>query len=321
MKVRFRLWNNGDWKCATTRQRGYRVIEELTRRGVDAAAWDQAEDADVVILQRSATAELLKYVKRHVSGQLGLDANDDIFGPHRRHMGFAPATLSEYDGVLTTSSWLQAKLRREHDNVHLWPEAIDKPYMTTRCSYREEVDELRVAWMGGTDNLGWFDLSPIKWAFADLAGAVDFCWVIAAPAQTARGRSNREIAEALLPGRVEFHPWRQMTVAAQMASCDVSIIALEQSEWCWSKADNKAASMMAMGLPTLTEEILCYREMMLHEDTGLTAYQADEWTANIRRIAEDADLRERLGVRGRLHARRLRSIKVVTDTLLEALDL
>jgi hypothetical protein len=318
MKLRFFLWNSGRWSCPTARQRGHRVIEELQRRGIDAEAWDRREDCDVLVVQRALTEEGAAHFRAQArSAALWLDINDDTLGTHRAHMGFDERALDYFDGITTCSEWLAEKVTRLRSNVHVWPEAIDAPYRGEQAVCRECPAPLRVAWMGGTDNLYWFDHSPVRWAFQDLAAELDLHWVIAAPEYTHDGKPNRAIARALLPGTIEFHRWNYETVAPLMASCDCSIIALEQSEWCWSKSDNKPASMMAMGLPVLVEDVPCYRDLVHHEATGLMAYQADEWAENLRCIATDAALRARLGETGRAWAVALRGVEVVADRLLE----
>jgi hypothetical protein len=318
MRIRFHLWQN-DRNCATARQRGFHVIGELQRRGVNAAVWDHAEPCDVVIVQRSISPEWLETLRDTAgSAAVWLDMNDDLYGPHRRHMGFDDHLLRKFDGVLTCSEWLTSKLSEHHERVFTWPEALDPIYSREQCAYRDDTDVLRVAWMGGTDNLRWFELSPIRWVLPEFAHRLH--WVVAAPERACRGELNINVAQELLPGRVDFHPWRYDAVARLMASCDCSLIPLEQTEWCWSKSDNKPASMMAMGLPVVTEDIRCYDALVRHEKTGLRCYTADDWAAAIERMISDADLRRDLGMRGREAARSMRSIERVTDTLLEALQ-
>ena len=120
----------------------------------------------------------------------------------------------------------------------------------------------------------------------------------------------------MLPGTVEFYPWEYQTVGALMASCDCSIIPLEQTAWCWAKSDNKAASMMSMGLPLVTEDVKCYDEVAPH---ALVAYQAEDWAQQLERIVTDPALRRQLGKQGQEWALEERGIEHVTDLLLERL--
>ena len=317
MRIRFELWNGGDRQCATARQRGWHVIEELQRRGYDADAWDRDHptETDVLVIQRAILPVNLARALEHAE-YVWLDANDDYLSPNR-NMGFDPETLTQYHGLLAGSDWLTVKLMRRHPRVRVWREAVDQIYSSQQCEYSRRTKTVRVAWMGGTDNLGWFDLSPIRWVLPDFADRLH--WVLAVPPRTCRGEDNAAIAEELLPGTVEFHPWTYETVGPLMASCDMSIIALEQTERCWSKSDNKPASMMTMGLPVATEEIECYREIG-EGGYAATAYQAEDWAEVLEKLVGDPTWRRQLGRKGQAWARRERSIERVTDMFLEAIE-
>jgi len=318
MRIRWWLWNNGDRNCATTRHRGWNIIDELRRRDVDAGPYADGETADAIIVQRMAPVAVATRLRQR-AGELWLDVNDDYIGAGREYMGFPDATLAEYDGLLVCSNRLRDKLSRLHDNVRLWPEAIDPIYLTRRCEYTDRRNDVRIAWMGGTDNLGWFALSPIRWALPEIAKHFRLTWVIAMPPRTCVGQRNETLARALLPSEVEFHAWEYGTVAKHMASCDLSVIPLEQTDWCWCKSDNKAASLMALGLPVAVEDAQCYHELVRRDETGLLCYYAEEWGRNITRLIAMPDLRRGLGENGRAEALRLRSAGVIATRLLEVL--
>lgn len=313
MRIGFRLWNDGRRSCATARHRGWNIIEELVHRGVDALAWQPGEKVDVLIVQRAAqAAQIAEY--RRWADQVWVDVNDDYIGPGRADMGFPPELLQEFDGVLVCSDWLRVKCQRLHGNVHWWPEAVDPIFVPEQCAYSDSTTGVRVAWMGGTDNLGWFGLSPIRWVLHEVAARYDFTWVVAVPEKTCRGAGNEDWARGLLPGTIEFHVWEYETLGRIMASCDCSIIPLEQTSWCWAKSDNKPASLMWMGLPIVCEDIRCYEELAPH---ALVAYQADEWAENLMRIVREPDLRRELGRAGQAWAQAERSAARVADLLLE----
>lgn len=316
MRIRFELWNNGDRQCPTARQRGWHVIEELQRRGYDADAWDRDKPTktDVLVIQRAIVPVNLERALEQAE-HVWLDVNDDYLTPGR-NMGFDVETLPQYHGLLAGSEWLAVKLAREHPRVRLWREAVDPAYSSQQCAYSRRSRKVRVAWMGGTDNLRWFGLSPLRWVLPDFADRLH--WVVAAPALSAKGADNAALAKELLPGEVEFHPWTYETVGPLMASCDMSIIALEQTEWCWSKSDNKPASMMTMGLPVATEDIECYREIG-EGGYAATAYQAEDWAEVLEKLIGEPTWRRRLGRKGQAWARRERSIERVTDMFLDAI--
>jgi len=225
--------------------------------------------------------------------------------------------LEASDGILTCSERLAQVMTRFHPWTRYWPEAVDTLYLDAQAEYRQQRDGVRLAWMGMRDNLVWFERSPIRWVLPELADKYGLHWLICCPPERSTGESNVEVAERLLPGEVEWHQWTMERIAEFMSSCDVGVVPLEQSEWCWCKASSKAAIFMAMGLPVAAEDVPPYQDAIEDGRTGFLCYDEGDWREALERLITEPELRKQVGEAGRESARRRYSVERVTDRLLE----
>lgn len=109
---------------------------------------------------------------------------------------------------------------------------------------------------------------------------------------------------------------------AAIAACDAAC------GDCWSDAGfpAKAFEYMALGLPVLIQDRPQVREVLRHGETALLWGNADELTSQVRLLAADTALRDRLGAAGReellaAHTEELREVRFRTAIADAALGL
>ncbi len=116
------------------------------------------------------------------------------------------------------------------------------------------------------------------------------------------GARLRVIADAPLALedlRVENVPWSREAEGRLLAECDVGIAPLPDTAYTQGKCGFKVLQYMAAGLPAVASPVGVQADYVRPEESGLHASGKAEWVEAIRRLADDADLRRRLGQAGR----------------------
>lgn len=99
--------------------------------------------------------------------------------------------------------------------------------------------------------------------------------------------------------RLEFIPWRPETEAMELSPGHVGVMPLPDSPAARGKCGCKALQYMAIGRPAIVSPVGINREIIQDGVNGLWATTPDEWEAQFERLADDAELRTRLGDAGR----------------------
>jgi hypothetical protein len=101
---------------------------------------------------------------------------------------------------------------------------------------------------------------------------------------------------------VENVPWSLEDEARLLAECDIGIAPMPDTPFTRGKCGFKVLQYMAAGLPVVTSPVGVNAEYVEPAVTGLHARTPDEWVAAVKRLADDAALRERMGRAGRRRA-------------------
>lgn len=94
-------------------------------------------------------------------------------------------------------------------------------------------------------------------------------------------------------------PWSEDTEVYQLRDFDVGIMPLTDTVWSRGKCAYKLIQYMAVGLPVVASPVGMNREVVQNGVNGFLAETADEWMAALRQLADDPDLRRRMGEAGR----------------------
>ena len=105
---------------------------------------------------------------------------------------------------------------------------------------------------------------------------------------------------------IEHRPWSLDSERDDLASFDLGIMPLPDSEWARGKCGYKALQYFSAGVPAIASPVGVARELVGEDgERGALASSPEEWHAALERLAADAAERARMGRRG-ARARRAR---------------
>lgn len=165
-----------------------------------------------------------------------------------------------------------------------------------------------VGWMGSPSSAPYLDL--VAPALAGLAGRARLLLVGAHGAEPAG-------LPAGLP--VEHAAWSEDGEAALLARFDAGIMPLLDGPWERGKCGYKLIQYMAAGRPVVASPVGVNTTLVHEGENGFLAADAAGWAAALGRLADDPDLRARLGAAGRRLVEERYSLQAVAPRLADAL--
>jgi glycosyltransferase involved in cell wall biosynthesis len=93
--------------------------------------------------------------------------------------------------------------------------------------------------------------------------------------------------------------WTDAGEASDIASADIGISWIPDTQWSRGKCGLKVLQYMAAGLPVVANRVGVHPEMIVPGETGFLADTTDEWIDAINALSRDADLRRRIGANAR----------------------
>ncbi|HEY7428395.1 MAG TPA: glycosyltransferase family 4 protein [Gemmataceae bacterium] len=94
-------------------------------------------------------------------------------------------------------------------------------------------------------------------------------------------------------------PWTEAGEAEEIARADIGISWVPDDLWSRGKCGLKVLQYMAAGLPVIANPVGVQVEMVRHGETGFLAQTPAQWVEAVRRLAQDPELRRRMGYAGR----------------------
>ncbi len=112
-----------------------------------------------------------------------------------------------------------------------------------------------------------------------------------------------------------YRPWAEETEVAELTVCDIGLAPLSDGPWERGKCGLKAIQYMAAGMPVLAANVGALPNIVVHGETGFLYSSGEEFTAFAKQLAEDANLRRKMGAAGRARVASHFSIHRWTDTV------
>lgn len=97
----------------------------------------------------------------------------------------------------------------------------------------------------------------------------------------------------------EYAPWTPERDVTDFQELDVGLAPMFSDEWSEGKCAFKQIQYMAVGVPCVSSMVGGARDFVRHGENALVAASQDEWTAAIRSLLTDVELRRRIAVAGR----------------------
>jgi glycosyltransferase involved in cell wall biosynthesis len=256
---------------------------------------------DAVILQRRLPT-LWELASLHRQARrLIFDFDDAVFHrdsfshkglESRRRRSRFSAVVQVADVVVAGNAWLAERAKRAGAGYVVVVPTCVEPSAYPLAHHESQSGGLLLVWVGSSSTLR--GLESARDQFDHI------------------GKSIRNVRLKLVCDRfasfrrlpVEPCVWRASAEAAEIAAADVGISWLPDDDWTRGKCGLKVLQYMAAGLPVVANPVGVQAAMVVHGRTGFLATTPYEWVAAIRTLAEDADLRRRMGVAARQRVER-----------------
>lgn len=273
-------------------ERGYRPMHVRASGGLLATLnmLRQARQADVVIVLRKTFPAILLWLLRRASRRLVFEFDDAIFcntdgSPSRTRMSRFAAMVRACDHVIVGNDFLRRQATAFNPAVTIIPTCLDV------ARYLIDADK-----PANTIDLVWIGSHSTK---KYLSAAMES---LAKAAERLPQLRLKIIADFDLPGRgIQTVPvtWSFSCEAHELASAHIGIAPMRDDDWSRGKCALKVLQYMAAGLPVISSNVGANAEIITDGVDGFLASVETDWVRSIERLAEDPELRGRLGAAGR----------------------
>lgn len=166
------------------------------------------------------------------------------------------------------------------------PTTIDTVHLHNQVRNQRASSRLVIGWTGTHSTLKY--LEQVVPVLAELENEFDFEFRVI----------SNEPPDLPLRSLV-FQPWRKESEIQDLLSFHVGLMPLEDDQWAKGKCAFKALQYMALGEPALVSPVGMNTEVVQDGVNGYICATPQEWTASLRKLLEDSDLREQLGAHAR----------------------
>jgi glycosyltransferase involved in cell wall biosynthesis len=250
-----------------------------------------------VIVQRRLLAGWQRILLRRAARRLLFDFDDAVFlrdsyaskGLHdRRRLRRFAGMVRCADAVIAGNAFLAEQAARwtDEQRIHVIPTCVDLQRYPL-AEPREKGSGVELVWVGSSSTLqGLQAIAPL---LDDIGRSV--------PGVRLKLLCDRFLTLRAMP--VLPVPWTEGREAEEIADADIGISWIPDDSWSRGKCGLKVLQYLAAGLPVVANPVGVQVEMVRHGETGFLAQTPAEWIAAVRRLADDAELRRRMGRAGR----------------------
>ena len=253
-----------------------------------------ATNFDAVVLQRKLLPGWQLRELRRRTGRLIFDFDDAVLyrdsydrrGPHhRRRSDRFKRTVQMADVVIAGNAFLAdcaLKAGADPDKVRVIPTCIDSKRAAPSAEGRR-APGLELVWIGSASTLEGLARQRSLW---ERIGRE-------VPGVRLRMVCDRFLQFDSMP--VVEVPWSEPTEAVDVAAADVGISWVPDDLWSRGKCGLKVLQYQAAGLPVVANPVGVHPEIIRPGVDGFLADSPDEWVEAVRRLANDVELRRRMG--------------------------
>jgi glycosyltransferase involved in cell wall biosynthesis len=250
-----------------------------------------------VIVQRRLLAGWQCALLRRAARRLLFDFDDAVFlrdsyaarGLHdRRRLRRFAGMVRCADAVIAGNCFLAEQAARWTDerSIQVIPTCVD-PQRYPLAEPMKKGAGLELVWVGSSSTLqGLQAIAPL---LEEIGRRV--------PGARLKLLCDRFLSLRHLP--ILPVSWSEAREAEEIARADIGISWLPDDAWSCGKCGLKVLQYMAAGLPVIANPVGVQIEMVRHGETGFLARTPGEWIEAARRLADDGELRQRMGRAGR----------------------
>lgn len=172
------------------------------------------------------------------------------------------------------------------------PNPADRTY-----GLRGEDGKARVLWCGSEQEFG--NVEPI----VEIMGELELEFV------------------SLSKGEKAHKEWMGSTWIQELADADM--VVLPERHWIKAEAAKsgfRATQVQALGIPVLVSPIAAYTDTLKDGESGFVCNELEDWKNNLKRLRDDAALRESIGRKGAAAVRGDRSIEAIGERWIKLLE-
>jgi glycosyltransferase involved in cell wall biosynthesis len=200
--------------------------------------------------------------------------------------GKTSALISGASAVIAGSSELARYARTFNRSISIIPTVVDLARFPEPEAPRSQARPLTIGWMGAPATTHYLQSIAAPLRRLTASRAIRFVTVGASP--------------LALPGvRIEQRPWALETEIEELMGFDVGIMPLTDDEWSRGKCGYKLVQYMAAGIPSVASPVGANREIVDDGVTGFLADTPEQWVSAFERLADDRELRARMGAAAR----------------------
>lgn len=197
-----------------------------------------------------------------------------------------PAILKHSDMVFVGNQYLADYASTYNANIQIVPTTLDTATHAPRPHAPRE--RVCIGWSGSPSTIPYIDgLTPALLKLKNRFGERIYFKVMGDPRYENPALGVKGLA------------WREETEVEDTAELDIGLMPLPDDPWTRGKCGFKALLYMALAVPPVVSPIGVNADIVQDGVNGFTATTDDEWVEKLSMLVEDADLRQRLGARGR----------------------
>jgi glycosyltransferase involved in cell wall biosynthesis len=318
----------GDEQSGSSRQRAFKVADELNARGMralvhrpsvmlmSATQWPKKGALILQLLRSLASVKKgdIVYLQRTVSNKyffismvvyLFFSRRKMIFDfddPVYLHSFFKTKIFTQMADVVITCTHMQAEWAKQYNsNMHMFHILVDfSAYQKFTKQYQKQ-SPLRIGWVGaGPEHLR--NLEILARVFTKLVGKtnIPFTFVLIG---ALKDKEVYRLFENIPTLDVEFIDSLDWTdpesVPREIQKFDIGVQPhLSEGRWNQAKTSLKILEYMACGVATVSST---FGEMPYIVEDGVNGYLAhseEEWVEKLEKLLSDRELREKLGKAG-----------------------
>jgi len=250
---------------------------------------DRAKQADATIVLRRRFGPIAAGRLRRAAKRLIYDIDDAVFtradgsASAKRRRGF-DRMCRLADAVWAGNGYLAERAGLAGKNVTVIPTSIEPGKYAS--DFTKPADTFDAVWIGSSSTRVYLEqLLPT------LEQAVE-----RVPTLRLKIVADFSLASSTLP--IVAVPWSADDEAAAVGSSHVGLGPLTDDPWTRGKCGLKLLQYMAAGLPVVTDNVGANGEIVT-DATGVRCGLSDDWIDALSRLADNHDLRQRMGEAGR----------------------
>jgi glycosyltransferase involved in cell wall biosynthesis len=258
------------------------------------------KEFDVVLIVREALMTGSTFFERAVKASnipMIFDFDDSIWlmnvSKANRYFSFmknpskTKDLISMSNLVFAGNQYLADYALKYNHNILIVPTTIDTSEYTP--IKRPQNSKVVIGWSGSITTIQHFEFAiPFLRRIKDMFGSkVEFRVI---------GDANFQNDELGIQGMA----WNKDTELEDLCSFDVGIMPLPDDEWAKGKCGLKGLQYMALGIPTIMSPVGVNTEIISHGKNGFLVSSTENWIECLSLLINDVDLRNQIGMKGRL---------------------